>query len=57
MTNLVYPSLLKDKIRMGAIYEYIDANYNRKPDVNVVAGKVYLTISCLSAGISNGTPT
>ncbi|MFB9845353.1 helix-turn-helix domain-containing protein [Mucilaginibacter ginsenosidivorans] len=34
---------LKDKIRMGAIYEYIDANYNRKPDVNVVAEKVYLT--------------
>ncbi|TFF35622.1 helix-turn-helix transcriptional regulator [Mucilaginibacter psychrotolerans] len=34
---------LKDKIRMGAIYEYIDANYNRKPDVNVVAGKVNLT--------------
>jgi AraC-like DNA-binding protein len=35
--------ILKDKIRMGAIYEYIDAYYNRKPDVNVVAGKVYLT--------------
>jgi AraC-like DNA-binding protein len=34
---------LKDKIRMGAIYEYIDANYNRKPDVNVAAAKVYLT--------------
>lgn len=34
---------LKDKIRMGAIYEYIDANYNRKPDVNVVADKVHLT--------------
>jgi AraC-like DNA-binding protein len=34
---------LKDKIRMGAIYEYIDANYNRKPDVNVVAEKVHLT--------------
>ncbi|MFI5162782.1 MAG: AraC family transcriptional regulator, partial [Sphingobacteriales bacterium] len=25
---------LKDKIRMGAVYEYIDVNYNRKPDVN-----------------------
>ncbi|MGZ3749819.1 MAG: helix-turn-helix domain-containing protein [Mucilaginibacter sp.] len=35
--------VLKDKIRMGAIYEYIDANYNRKPDVNVVADKVHLT--------------
>lgn len=34
---------LKDKIRMGAVYEYIDANYNRKPDVNVVAEKVHLT--------------
>jgi AraC-like DNA-binding protein len=34
---------LKDKIRMGAIYEYIDANYNRNPDVNVVAAKVHLT--------------
>ncbi|OOQ61997.1 helix-turn-helix domain-containing protein [Mucilaginibacter pedocola] len=34
---------LKDKIRMGAIYEYIGANYSSKPDVNVVAGKVNLT--------------
>lgn len=34
---------LKDKIRMGAVYEYIDANYNRKPDVNIVAEKVHLT--------------
>jgi AraC-like DNA-binding protein len=34
---------LKDKIRMGAIYEYIDANYNKHPDVNVVAEKVHLT--------------
>ncbi|RAJ32952.1 helix-turn-helix domain-containing protein [Pedobacter cryoconitis] len=34
---------LKDKIRMGAIYEYIDTNYNQKPDVNVVASKVNLT--------------
>jgi AraC-like DNA-binding protein len=35
--------ILKDKIRMGAIYEYIDANYHHKPDVNVVAAKVHLT--------------
>jgi AraC-like DNA-binding protein len=35
--------ILKDKIRMGAIYEYIDANYHQKPDVNAVAGKVNLT--------------
>ena len=34
---------LKDKVRMGAVYEYIDAHYNRKPDVNVVAEKVHLT--------------
>ncbi|RYU92113.1 AraC family transcriptional regulator [Mucilaginibacter terrigena] len=35
--------ILKDKIRMGAIYEYIDANYHKKPDVNVVAARVNLT--------------
>lgn len=35
--------ILKDKIRMGAIYEYIDANFHQKPDVNVVAQKVNLT--------------
>jgi AraC-like DNA-binding protein len=35
--------ILKDKIRMGAIYEYIDAEYHRNPDVNVVAEKVNLT--------------
>lgn len=35
--------ILKDKIRMGAVYEYIDAHYDRHPDVNVVARKVNLT--------------
>ncbi|MGN6398214.1 MAG: helix-turn-helix domain-containing protein [Mucilaginibacter sp.] len=35
--------ILKDKIRMGAIYEYIDANFHKKPDVNMVAHKVNLT--------------
>jgi AraC-like DNA-binding protein len=35
--------ILKDKIRMGAIYEYIDAHYDQKPDVNQVAAKVHLT--------------
>ena len=35
--------ILKDKIRMGAIYEYIDAHYHSDPDVNVVARKVNLT--------------
>jgi AraC-like DNA-binding protein len=35
--------ILKDKIRMGAIYEYIDAHYDQKPDVHVVAAKVFLS--------------
>jgi AraC-like DNA-binding protein len=35
--------ILKDKIRMGAIYEYIDQYYDQKPDVNRVAAKVHLT--------------
>jgi AraC-like DNA-binding protein len=35
--------ILKDKIRMGAIYEYIDAHYHKSPDVNAVAAKVHLT--------------
>lgn len=34
---------LKDKIRMGAVYEYIGSNYNLNPDVNVVAAKVNFT--------------
>jgi len=37
--------ILKDKIRMGAIYEYIDKHYNQKPDVNRVASTVHLTTS------------
>jgi AraC-like DNA-binding protein len=36
-------SILKDKVRMGAVYEYIDSNYDKDPDVNVVARKVHLT--------------
>jgi AraC-like DNA-binding protein len=35
--------ILKDKLRMGAIYEYIDAEYYRKPDINIVAKKANLT--------------
>jgi len=35
--------ILKDKIRMGAIYEYIDKEFHQRPDVNVVASKVGLT--------------
>ena len=35
--------ILKDKIRMGSVYEYIDAHYDRDPDVNAVARKVHLT--------------
>jgi AraC-like DNA-binding protein len=35
--------MLKDKVRMGAVYEYIDAHYDRDPDVNAIAKKVNLT--------------
>lgn len=35
--------ILKDKIRMGTVYEYIDSSYHQKPDVNAVAQKVNLT--------------
>jgi AraC-like DNA-binding protein len=35
--------ILKDKIRMGAIYEYIDKNFDQMPDVNQVASKVHLS--------------
>jgi AraC-like DNA-binding protein len=35
--------ILKDKVRMGSVYEYIDAYYDRDPDVNVIAKKVNLT--------------
>lgn len=34
---------LNDKIRMGAIYSYIHAKYNEKPDVNEVAASVHLS--------------
>lgn len=36
---------LNDKIRMGAIYKYIHANYNESPDVNTVAASVHLSTS------------
>ena len=32
-----------DKIRMGAVYQYIHANYDNKPDVNMVAASVHLS--------------
>lgn len=35
--------ILKDKVRMGAVYEYIDAHFDKDPDVHVVARKVHLT--------------
>ena len=38
--ELSLPFFLKDKIRMGAVYEYIGRNYNNNPDVNSVASKV-----------------
>jgi AraC-like DNA-binding protein len=34
---------LNDKIRMGAIYKYIHANYDETPDVNTVASNVHLS--------------
>ncbi|MEP6595303.1 MAG: AraC family transcriptional regulator [Ginsengibacter sp.] len=34
---------LNDKIRMGAIYKYIHANYNETPDVNIIASSVHLS--------------
>ena len=34
---------MDDKIRMGAVYKYIHANYDNKPDVNTVAANVHLT--------------
>lgn len=34
---------LDDKIRMGAIYKYIHAHYNARPDVNTVAASVHLS--------------
>ena len=34
---------LNDKIRMGAIYKYIHANYNETPNVNEVAASVHLS--------------
>lgn len=34
---------LSDKIRMGAIYKYIHANYDETPDVNKIASSVHLS--------------
>jgi AraC-like DNA-binding protein len=34
---------LNDKIRMSSVYEYIHANFNKKPDVNHIASKVHLS--------------
>lgn len=34
---------LNDKIRMGAVYEYIHANFDNTPDVNKVASSVHLS--------------
>ena len=34
--------LLNDKVRMGAIYGYVSENYDKAPDVNVIAAKVHL---------------
>jgi AraC-like DNA-binding protein len=34
---------LNDKIRMGAVYKYIDEHFAHKPDVNHIASQVHLT--------------
>ena len=34
---------LDDKIRMGSVYKYIHANYDKDPDVNTVAANVHLS--------------
>jgi len=34
---------LDDKVRMGAVYKYIHANYDKSPDVNLVASSVHLS--------------
>ena len=34
---------MDDKIRMGAVYKYIHANYDKNPDVNAVAASVHLS--------------
>ncbi|HEV2354413.1 MAG TPA: AraC family transcriptional regulator [Puia sp.] len=36
-------SFLKDNIRMGEVYKYIDGHYDKQPDVNVIAKRVHLT--------------
>ncbi|MGX5818908.1 helix-turn-helix domain-containing protein [Chitinophaga lutea] len=38
-----HPSLQKDKDRMAVIYDYVDANYHLKPDVNHIAREVHMT--------------
>jgi AraC-like DNA-binding protein len=37
--------IIKDKIRMGTVYEYIDANYSEIPNVHDVARLFHLTTS------------
>ena len=34
---------LDDKIRMGSVYKYIHANYDKAPDINAVASSVHLS--------------
>jgi len=34
---------MDDKIRMGSVYKYIHANYDKNPDVNAVAESVHLS--------------
>jgi AraC-like DNA-binding protein len=34
---------MDDKIRMGSVYKYIHANYDKNPDVNAIAAHVHLS--------------
>ena len=36
---------LDDKIRMGTVYKYIHENFDKNPDVNIVANNVHLSTS------------
>lgn len=36
-------SFEKEQQRMGYVYQYIESNYQQKPDVNIIASQVHLT--------------
>jgi len=47
--------ILKDKIRMGAVYEYIDTHFDRNPNVNAVAARLHLTTPAFCRYFKNCT--